>query len=99
MTLPSSSEDRALNIFLSLAQYPILNAQIRNRMRMELFQRGILSPQTLEAEVREKAIRSQMLEGVHDPLTEEPAEVWEMRQMRIRDYLTDFHFAYNLPFD
>ena len=30
---------------------------------------------------------------------EEPAEVWEIRLERIRSHLTDFYFAYNLPFD
>ncbi len=28
---------------------------------------------------------------------EEPAEIWERRLGQIRDYLTDFYFAYNLP--
>ncbi|MDD5468716.1 MAG: PEP/pyruvate-binding domain-containing protein [Anaerolineales bacterium] len=99
MTLRSSSEDRALNIFLALAQYPILSGQIRALMRQELYQRGVISAQAFEAEVREKAMHSQELEGLHDPLAEEPAEVWELRMMRIRDHLTDFYFAYNLPYD
>ena len=64
MTLPSSSSDRTLNIYLSLAQYPILGTTIRARMRRELFSRGVITPQAFEAEVREKAIRSQALEGL-----------------------------------
>ncbi len=99
MTLPTPSADRTLSIYLSLAQYPILSSIIRARMRRELFQRGIISPQAFEAEVREKAIRSQAMEGVHDPMREEPAEVWELRLMRVRDHLTDFYFAYNLPYE
>jgi hypothetical protein len=99
MTLPPASSDRTLNIYLSLAQYPILSSQIRARMRRELFKRGVITPNAFEAEVREKAIRSQALEGLHNPFTEEPADIWEMRLMRIRDHLTDFYFAYNLPYD
>ena len=99
MTLPLAPSDRTLHIYLSLAQYPILSTQIRIRMRRELFARGVITPQAFEAEVREKGIRSQALEGLHDPFSEEPAEIWEMRLMRVRDHLTDFYFAYNLPFD
>lgn len=99
MTLPSASFDRTLSIYLSLAQYPILGVQIRARMRRELFNRGVIKRQTFEAEVREKAIRSQALEGLHDPFSEEPADIWDLRLSRVRDHLTDFYFAYNLPYD
>ncbi|MDI6696987.1 MAG: PEP/pyruvate-binding domain-containing protein [Anaerolineales bacterium] len=99
MTLPPAASDRTLHIYLSLAQYPILSVQIRARMRRELFNRGVITPQAFEAEVREKAIRSQALEGLHDPFSEEPADIWELRLMRVRDHLTDFYFAYNLPYD
>lgn len=99
MTLPPASSDRTLHIYLSLAQYPILSTHIRARMRRELFSRGIISQQAFEAEAREKAIRSQALEGLHDPFSEEPADIWELRLVRVRDHLTDFYFAYNLPFD
>lgn len=68
-------------------------------MRQELFQRGIISTQAFEAEVRQKAIQSQQLEGLHDPLLEEPSELWEQRLSHVRDHLTDFYFAYNLPYD
>ena len=64
-----------------------------------MFERGVISSQAFEVEVREKAIRSQALEGLHDPYTEEPVDIWEMRLSRVRDYLTDFYFAYNLPYD
>ncbi len=98
MTLPIAPSDRTLQIYLSLAQYPILSSQIRARMRRELFNRGIITPNAFEAEAREKAIRSQALEGLHDPFAEEPTDVWETRLMRVRDHVTDFYFAYNLPF-
>lgn len=98
MTLPSVSTDRALNIYLALAQYPILSTQIRARMRRELFERGVVTPQEFESEAREYSIRSQSREGLHDPFGEEPAHVWELRLMRVRDHLTDFYFANNLPY-
>jgi hypothetical protein len=99
MTFPPASSDRALSIYLTLAQYPVLRVRMRSRMRRELFERGVITPQEFEAEVREKAIRSQALEGLHDPFQEEPVEVWETRLARIRSHMTDFYFAYNLPYD
>jgi len=99
MTLPPASSDQTLRIYLSLAQYPILSTHIRARMRRELFDRGVIDHQTFEAEVREKAIHSQALEGLHDPFSEEPTDIWDMRLTRVRDHLTDFYFAYNLPYE
>jgi hypothetical protein len=99
MSLPSVSSDRVLSIYLALVQYPILSTQIRARMRRELFNRGVINPQTFEAEVREHAIRSQAREALHNPFAEEPSNVWELRLMRVRDHLTDFYFAYNLPYE
>jgi hypothetical protein len=99
MTLPPAASDRTLYIYLSLAQYPILSTQIRACMRRELFNRGVITAQAFEAEAREKAISSQALEGLHDPFIEEPLEIWETRLTRVRDHLTDFYFAYNLPYD
>ena len=99
MTLPAASTDKALRIYLALAQYPILSTSIRARMRRELFQRGVISQVAFEAEVREQAIRSQNREALNNPFADEPADVWETRLMRIRDHLTDFYFAYNLPYE
>ena len=98
MTFPSAYSDRMLDILLSLAQYPILSSHIRARMRRELFDRGIIKPSVFEAEVREKAMHSQALEGLHDPFMEEPADIWDVRLTRVRDHVTDFYFAYNLPY-
>lgn len=98
MTLPPPSTDRVLAIYLALNQYPILSTRIRARMRKELFRRGIISQEAFEKEVREKAIRSQALEGLHDPFAQEPSDVWALRLARVRDALTDFYFAYNLPY-
>jgi len=92
-------QHKVLGIYLELAQYPILARQIRERMRQELFSRGIISMETFEAEVQEKATLSQQREGIADPLAEEPAPVWIERLAIIRDQLTDFYFAYNLPHD
>ena len=99
MTFPTAMTDRALSIHLALSQYPILRTRIRARMRRELFERGVISLQQFEAEVRDKAVQSQAREGLHDPFQEEPAEVWETRLSRIRSHLTDFYFAYNLPYE
>ncbi len=98
MTLPTPSSDSVLNIYLTLTQYPILSGRIRSHMRHELFSRGIISQEDFEAEARQKAIDSQGREGLYDPYAEESSEVWELRLGRIRDALTDFYFAYNLPY-
>ncbi len=99
MTLPSPSNDRVLNIYLALTQYPILASRIRQKMREMLLARGIIHAEEFEAEVRKKAIESQVREGLHDPYGEESFELWELRLERVRDALTDFYFAYNLLYE
>lgn len=100
MTLPTpSSSSRVQTIYLALTQYPILAGRIRSKMRGELFVRGIILPEVFEEEVREKAILSQEREGLKDPFAQETYEVWQLRLERIRDALTDFYFAYNLPYE
>jgi len=99
MTFPTPSADNVLNIYLALNQFPILSGRIRARMRHELFSRGIITQEDFESEVRLKAIDSQAREGVFNPFGEESTEIWERRQMRVRDSLTDFYFAYNLPYE
>ena len=99
MTLPSVTTDKALRIYTTLVQYPILGAQIRQRMRRALFDSGVVTPQAFEAAVREQAIRSQEREALHDPLAEEPAEVWDTRLRLIREHLTEIYFAYNLSYE
>lgn len=98
MTLPLPSSDNVLNIYLTLSQYPILGHRIRSRMRKELFDRGIITQEAFEAEARHKAIESQVREGLQNPYGEESSEIWEKRLSRIRNSLTDFYFAYNLPY-
>lgn len=95
----TNSTSRVLHISLALTQYPILSARIREKMREELFSRGIILNDIFEEEVRKKSIASQIREGLHDPYAEEPFDIWELRRERIRDSLTDFYFAYNLPFE
>lgn len=99
MTLPFVKTDPVLRIYLSLAQYPILRTQIREKMRRELFKRHVVTQQELEDEVRRQAINSQNREGLSDPLNEEPADQWDTRLTRIRNHLTDFYFASNLPYE
>ncbi len=88
---------QVLELYLHLSQYPILAHRIRARMREELFARGVIDRDTFEAEVREKAVLSQRREGLQDPFAQESVRVWEERLEQIRDHLTDFYFAYNLP--
>jgi hypothetical protein len=99
MTLAAPSNDRILNIYLTLNQYPVLSSRIRARMRRELFDRGIISRETFNMEARERALLSQTREGLQDPYSEESSEIWELRLSRIRDSLTDFYFAYNFPYE
>ena len=99
MTFSPSSTDRLLSIYLALAQYPILSNRIRNRMRNLLFERGIIQPMAFEAQVRELAIRSQEREGLRNPYSDEPAELWDLRISRIRDQLTDLVFSRHLAFE
>ena len=98
MTLPKLPTDNALRILLALSQYPILSGRIRHQMRKTLYSRGIVRKETFEEEVKRKAIESQTLENIKDPLTEESNEVWMMRLTRVKESLTDFYFAYNLPY-
>jgi hypothetical protein len=95
----SVSTAKVLKIYLELTQFPVLADEIRQRMREELVRRGVISPAELEQEVEEKAIQSQLREGVTVPYPQEPLEKWEQRTQKIRDYLTDFYFAHNLPHD
>lgn len=91
------SKTSTIDIYIKLAQYPILADKIRARMREQLFLRGIVSEGEFEEEVRERAIESQKREGVYDPFAPEPASVWQKRKARIRDFHTDFYFANNFP--
>jgi len=98
MTFPAPATDRLLNLYLALGQYPILSGRIRARMRRELFDRGIITPQNFEAQVRDTAIQSQHREGLTDPFGAEPSDLWEMRLSRVREQLTDLLFSQNLSF-
>jgi hypothetical protein len=88
---------KVFEIYLQLANYPILSDRIRRRMREELFGRGVIAREVLEQEVDVKAKLSQQREGLDDPYHQETSAVWERRKQRIRNQLTDFYFAYNLP--
>lgn len=98
LPLPTDAP-KILAIYLELSQYPILARQIRKAMRQELYQRGVVSRERLHQEAREKAVQSQLREGMTNPLYEEDEAQWQQRLQQIRDSLTDFYFAYNLPLD
>ncbi|MGD2177069.1 MAG: PEP/pyruvate-binding domain-containing protein [Anaerolineae bacterium] len=88
---------QVLELYLQISQYPILGRRIRARMRQELFTRGVITREMFENEVKEKAVISQEREGLKDPFAQESIDVWQERLEQIRDHLTDFYFAYNLP--
>jgi hypothetical protein len=88
---------KVLELYLEISQYPILAPTIRERMRRELFARGIISPGDLEREANHKAVHSQKREGLTDPFAQESADAWQRRLAHFRDSLTDFYFAHNLP--
>lgn len=96
---PLRSRTSTIDIYIKLAQYPILADRIRERMREEIFSRGIISPEKFEEEVERLAIESQKREGLYDPLVQEPEGLWQKRKARIRNIHTDFYFGYNLPQD
>jgi hypothetical protein len=95
-TRPLRSTTPAIDIYIKLAQYPILCDQIRVRMRQEMYRRGIITQAEFEQIVREQAIASQRREGLLDPFGQEEISIWQRRKDRIRDYLTDAYFANNL---
>ncbi|MEZ4511341.1 MAG: PEP/pyruvate-binding domain-containing protein [Chloroflexota bacterium] len=95
-TEPLRSITPPIDIYIKLAQYPILCDRIRLRMREELFRRGIVNMPDFEAEVKQKAIESQQREGLTDPFSQEEANQWQRRKDRIRDYQTDAYFGFNL---
>jgi len=87
-----------LEIFLKLSEYPLLASSIRERMRGELFARGVITREQFEQEVKGKAILTQKQEGLSDPLVQESPGDWSRRVEIVRDHLTDFYFALNLPY-
>ena len=97
MTFDGDGLPKVLELYLEISQYPILAPTIRERMRSELYSRGIISPSDLEREVKHKALLSQKHEGLTDPFSQESADVWQRRLAHFRDTLTDFYFAHNLP--
>jgi hypothetical protein len=99
LSIEPRATPKVLELYLEISRYPILARKIRERMRQELFARHVIAPETFEQEVQEKAISSQYLEGLEQPFEQEPPEVWQERVRQIRDGLTDFYFAYNLPHD
>ncbi len=96
-TPPLRSTTSTIDIYIKLAQYPILADRIRERMREEIFKRGVVDEALFETEVEQMALESQRREGVHDPFVSEPPSVWHRRKARVRAFHTDFYFGYNLP--
>jgi hypothetical protein len=90
---------KVLKVQLEMAQYPILCKTIRQRMREEIFSRGVITREIFEKEVYQKALQSQKREGLLDPYFEEQPQEWNERYNVIQEQQTDFYFAHNLPHD
>ena len=97
MTHETHDMGKVWRIYLRISRFPILATTIRERMRHELFMRGIVDPKRFEEEVKEEAIESQQREGLMNPYTDEPSDIWERRLNILRDQRTDYYFAYNFP--
>ena len=54
MTDESTYIPKVTRIYLQLSRYPILADTIRERMRHELFRRGVITRENFEAEAREE---------------------------------------------
>ena len=93
---PLRSVTPAIDIYIKLAQYPILADQIRVNMRQELFNRGIISQPEFERIVKVQATDSQRREGFGEIQGQEEEGVWQQRKDRVRDFLTDSSYANNL---
>ena len=95
-TGPLRTVTPTIDVYIKLAQYPILCDRIRLRMREELFRRGIISKNDFEQEVKDLAIESQRREGLNNPTVQEDETSWLRRLEIIRDLHTDSYFANNL---
>jgi hypothetical protein len=78
-------------------QYPNLVPQIQDRMRREIFNQRVISPNAFEQEVQQKASISQPREVVPKPAVEESSDARKKRVMQIRDDLTCIYFVHNIP--
>ena len=99
MPLIPPESSKISDIYLLIAQYPMLASRIRRQMRQELFRRGIITSEHFEQEVREKVVISQQREGIFASAQNEDAVQWDLRFHRVQRTLTDFYFAYNLPLE
>ena len=85
-----------IDVYVKLAQYPILCDRVRVRMREELFRRGIVNQNEFEFEVKQLAEESQRREGLNDPYCQEDDNTWQRRLEMVRDLHTDNYFGNNL---
>lgn len=90
------SKTPTIDVYVKLAQYPVLSDTIRVKMREEMFRRGIISQSEFEKEVKALAIESQRREGLLDPYGQEDEITWQKRLNAIRDMHTDAIFGNNL---
>ncbi len=96
MSGPLRTITPTIDVYVKLAQFPILADKIRTRMREEMFRRGVIDQADFEQEVQEMAVESQRREGVNQPYSQEETDKWELRKDRIREVHTDAIFANSL---
>ncbi|MEM7332424.1 MAG: PEP/pyruvate-binding domain-containing protein [Chloroflexota bacterium] len=95
-TKPARTTTPTIEIYVKLAQYPILSDQIRLQMRQEIFSRGVMNQIDFEFEVKNLALESQIREGLNDPYSQEDENTWQKRLASVRDIHTDNLFANNI---
>lgn len=95
-TGPLRTTTPTIDVYIKLAQYPILCDRIRLRMREELFRRGVINKTDFEQDVKILAMESQRREGLNNPTVQEDETAWQRRLDIVRDLHTDNYFANNL---
>ena len=78
--LPVERIPRTLELYLQISQYPILAQSIRERMREELFSRGVIDREQFEREAEEKAVATAEVEVSEEAVAAEAEEAEEGSQ-------------------
>ncbi len=62
-------------------------------MRRRMYVKGVVQKDVFDEEVKQRAIQSQLREGLRDPSIEEDSDTWEKRLCASRNQLTDYYFS------
>ena len=90
MTLDLTSLPKIVRLQLRIRQYPILGKEIRSKMLDEIFRRGIITPEQMDNEVRQRSIESQELDGQNKSLTKEQLRYGKYAQVMCEIILLNF---------